>query len=519
VNESVTEENVYGEVVTLHNGSSDKIVYLKMYTIQQDLYVDFVNSPNLEVAGEQRIEPDNNPVVWIFSDRSNYSQTLEIEAVLENNAFLIDANRYGEVSVGNFLQAEITQELPIGFVPKTVTRIISRKVWAADPSLAVIATDKAVAYFDADPSTNSDIQTVRYTSIDNYVNTYQAIVLTGFRNRKESEPNGTEERQNDILNMIAPGTPLFKGLTNRNQLSWRYLIDSWGLGLTNNSKQQFVDLCGKRLNVFGLLNMPSAKQFKITQNPSFTNDDGTINYEYVRIGGNPTSNPRFRYTFGQGAGQSNVAYFYPYGSLNDNGRPIDVPMTMFIANTFMNKFNSRRSDMYPWTIAAGIINGLVVGFGATEVELIGEDVEELNEMGANPVTFRINRGYNIETNNTAQATPKTALSNIHVREVLIELENEMYYMLINYQWRFNTAEVRAEIKQRADAICSRYVAQNGLFDYFNVMDETNNTPEIIDAGIGVLDTYVEPVKGMGIIVNNITILRTGTIQSGGFITQ
>jgi hypothetical protein len=89
-------------------------------------------------------------------------------------------------------------------------------------------------------------------------------------------------------------------------------------------------------------------------------------------------------------------------------------------------------------------------------------------------------------------------------------------MLLTYQWRFNTAEVRAEIKQRADTICARFVSQNGLYDFFNQMDDTNNTPELIDAGIGVLDTFVEPIQGLGVIVNQITILRTGTIESGGF---
>jgi hypothetical protein len=51
------------------------------------------------------------------------------------------------------------------------------------------------------------------------------------------------------------------------------------------------------------------------------------------------------------------------------------------------------------------------------------------------------------------------------------------------------------------------------------MDEENNTVDIIDNQIGVLDTYVEPIKGMGIIVNNITILRTGAISAGGFINS
>ena len=77
-------------------------------------------------------------------------------------------------------------------------------------------------------------------------------------------------------------------------------------------------------------------------------------------------------------------------------------------------------------------------------------------------------------------------------------------------------DIRAEIKLRADVICETYVSKSGLYNYFNKMDEENNTTEVIDNQIGVLDTYVEPIKGMGIIVNNVTILRTGAIAAGGF---
>ena len=89
-------------------------------------------------------------------------------------------------------------------------------------------------------------------------------------------------------------------------------------------------------------------------------------------------------------------------------------------------------------------------------------------------------------------------------------------MLINYQWRFNTADVRAEIKANADNICQTYVQNNGLYAFLNVCDETNNTPALIDAQIGVLNTYLEPIKAMSVIVNQITILKTGQISAGGF---
>src|SRR5574344_2370603 len=134
----------------------------------------------------------------------------------------------------------------------------------------------------------------------------------------------------------------------------------------------------------------------------------------------------------------------------------------------------------------------------------------------NPIVYKRNRGYVIETENTAQTAYYSSLSYIHCREVLIELERDLKDMLLDYQWKFNTADVRAEIKLKADTICDTYVSKNGLYNYFNKMDDENNTSEIIDNQMGVIDTYVECIKGMGIIVNNMTILRTGAIQAGGF---
>ena len=49
-----------------------------------------------------------------------------------------------------------------------------------------------------------------------------------------------------------------------------------------------------------------------------------------------------------------------------------------------------------------------------------------------------------------------------------------------------------------------------------LMDETNNTPEVIDQNVGILDTYIEPTRGMEILVQRTTILRTGAISSGNF---
>lgn len=511
VNELVKIESVSNGSVTVHGANDSDITFLKMFFIGDNLTVQYSDKYFNPISLSSSY---NLSSLKVFSKRNNFKESLEIEAVLATNKVLVNGARYNSVKIGDYLQAYVdTDSLQPGEVAKRLTRIVGKKLYAADTTLVEITTDAQIDVL----TFGTDMQTFRFTAMENYVNTYNAMVLGGFKMRADSMPDGTEKRQSDILDVLAPNTPLSKGLINRNKITWRYLVDPWSNGLTANSKQQLVDLCGSKLTCFGILNMPSAKAFKNSTSTYFINSgDKTLNTEFIRLGGDPESNPAFLYSFGEGAGQSNVGYFFPHLSIDDNGRTIDMPPASFVANTFMRKHTTRLASVKPWTVAAGLTNGFLTGFGNVEMDLNPDDIKNLNLMNANPIVYKMNRGFCIETDNTAQLSPRSALSYIHVREVLIELEEEMYQMLLTYQWRFNTKDVRDEIKAKADAICQRYVRENGLYDFFNVIDETNNTAEIIDAQIGVLDTYVEPIKAMGVIVNNITILKTGDIQAGGF---
>lgn len=516
VSEDVVSETLFD--VNLVYNFTDK-VYLKMYIENDgDMKIDF-SDELLEAVND--IDVQSNNTILIQSRKSNLKQTIEIEIptgyTREPNKILIDASRYTELKVGDFLEAAVdtTVELEIGQVSRKLTRILSKRQYSGDTTLSEITCDSRINVY----SFNGDLQTTRYVGIDNYATTYKAISLKGFKVRRNSLPDGTEERQNSILNLVAKGTPLFKALTNKEAIDFRYLIDSFGLGLTERSKQQLVDICGDRLDAFGFINMPSLRSFKNSSSPSFTNSEGTLQTSFIAVGGDPESNPAFIYTFGEGTGTSTVGYFTPYVTVNDNGRSLEMPPASYVASTYMRKHISNVTSVTPWTISAGVSNGRITNITGLEMDFTPEDIENLNQAQMNPIVFKRNRGYVIETENTGQTLYNSALSYIHVREVLIELERELSDMLLDYQWKFNTPDVRAEIKLRADVICETYVSKNGLYNYFNKMDDENNTPEIIDNQIGVLDTYVEPIKGMGIIVNNITILRTGAISAGGFINS
>ena len=490
--------------------------YLKMYVDADGvtLNASFMNDT---FTSYENVNTNTAGTFEINSAITNYKQSLEIEVpagyVQNPNKVLVNGSRYTEVKVGDFLEAFYDEtKLHIGQYPRKLTRIVSKRQYAGNPDLVEITCDSEIKV----TAFGTDLQTMRYKTVDNYATTYKAISLKGFRVREASLPDGTEARQNALLNLVAKGTPLFKAVTNKEAIDFRYLIDSFGLGLTERSKQQLVDICGDRLDAFGFLNMPSMKSFKNSSSPTFVNAEGVLQTEFIAKGGDPESGPAFLYSFGDGAGTTCVGYFMPYLSVNDNGRPLDMPPASHVATTYMRKHTSNVGSITPWTIAAGVTNGRITNIAGLEMDFTPSDIEWLNGAQINPIVFKRNRGNVIETENTAQVLYKSALSYIHVREVLIELERELSRMLLDFQWRYNTPDIRSEIKLRADVICETYVNKNGLYNYFNKMDEENNTNEIIDNQIGVLDTYVEPIKGMGVIVNNVTILRTGAINAGGF---
>jgi len=523
VDEKINITKLYG----YNNQFNGSPIYLAPYQKDNgDLVVTFQNFS----LGTQSLLSSLNPtadsalatngILYVKSAKSNFKQTVEVEYpsgwTAIPNKVLVKRSRYSEVKIGDYLEASYDPTLlKSDQMPKKLTRIQSKKIWSVNSDYVELSCDSSIKL----RTFNGDKQTNRYTKIEDYVSTYKAISLKGFRIREASVPDGTEAKQVSILDVVKNGTTLFKALTNKEAFDFRYLIDSFGLGLTIDSKQQLVDICGDRLDAFGILNMPSLKTFKNSVSPTFKDGNGTLQMEYIAKGGDPESNPEFLYSFGKGSGVTAVGYFLPYVTIDDFGRPIDVPPSAYVGLTFMRKHNSTVTSIVPWTIAAGVNNGRITGIQDLEQIFTPSDLEYLNQAQINPLTFKRNRGFVIETENTAQVLYKSALSYIHVREVLIELERELSRMLLDFQWKFNTAEIRAQIKLQADVICEKYVAQNGLYNYFNKIDEENNTPEIIDNQIGVIDTYVEPIKGMGIIVNNITILRTGAISAGGFINS
>jgi len=465
------------------------------------------------VLGIQTLKGSLNQMISIVADSTT-------EPLLKPNQVLIASTSLSasDITVGNYLlNFEGSSSIP----HSRLTRInqvqggktnLQYPVIPANTTALLVTCQSEIA-----TTTISSVKHVElYYPIDAWVDYLNIFALDGFRlDVTKHVPDGSNDRQNQILNGTLGGTNLFKALTDRETINFRYVVDTFGNGIETGSKSIFTNLCQTRKNAFAILNAPSAKDFKSNIDPSFTDLSGSLSSRFISTGGDLSKNPTVRYSLPASTqGGSFGAFYYPNLVVRDLGKNIIVPPAAYVSNNFIAKYE----NSLPWSLVAGVRRGVVGGTGVVglEINLDNEDRDFLEPFGLNPIIFQSGTGPTIFANKTAQQTPKSALSSINVRECVIFIQDGIDAILKNYLFEFNTAQTRLEIKTLADNFLSTVQNDDGVFDFRNIMDETNNTPDVIDNNIGILDTFIEPVRGMEILVQRTTILRTGAISSGNF---
>lgn len=515
----IVNEDIIGEdaaVVQFFDANQER--YFRFYFVGSDLYVEYESASMDQDAMLKDIEEEDANV--------KFKRTLEIAQIVDLFTVLVDYKTYaGKIAVGQYLQAYNDPKDLIAnpqMIERGWTRILEVHPYDETQTLLLVRTDWPIYIYDF-PVTIPNVdrkQTLWFLPIDSWVTTYKGFHLVGFNVGEHSIPDGTEDKLAKILSVIAPGTGLYNGLSNINKLTWRYLIDSFGLGFNPNTKYPFASICAKHSSL-GFLNVPSIKQFSKYSDVTFTTSDGRFDLNKMLTGGDKTSAQSTYFTLIGDGTSANISYFFPYVQIQDltQNRPMMIPPASLAADAYMrNKWQSIAAVIYPWSIVAGWQFGRVNDMSAVEQYFDDDELGQLHNMRINVITQDRNDRFYLNTEDTAY--PYTSsLSEIHVREALINFEEEMRNMLLGFQWGANTDEIRKAIVKQANIIAKKYIDQNAFYAVANVMDSTNNTKEMIDAGIGLLDTFIEPVQGMGIILLNLNIMKTGQISSQQFYSQ
>ena len=477
-------------------------------------------------TGNILAEPISSTGLYIILGAANFNTTIEVKTEAEgqtakDNEFFIpvdaEGGEYDNVKVGNYILADD------GFngddTPRhRLTRIVTINGVADKDG---VITHRLVRCQDKVSLTPVDTEwktTEAYNKFTDAFRNYNVFTLGGFTMRSEQMPDGTDERQHEILDLLSEDSEncnLYNALIDRELIQFRYVVDTFGLGIEPMCKAQYTRLCQGRKSAFAIINMPSVNDFKNSPDPSFIDKNGSVSAEYIAKGANPATNPSFLFSLPDIVnGSTWGAYYYPYLKVYSNYTTINVPPAAYVSNNYIAKYGAGS----PWTLVAGQNRGVISGNSVVGVEssLIRDNRDWLEPAGINSIIYQNNIGCVIYANKTAKQTPKSALSSINCREACIYIQDGVEKILRNYLFETNTAQTRLEIKTLVDNFLDMVKNNGGVYDYKTVMDSSNNDAEVIDHNMGVIDIFIEPVRGLEILVQKLTILRTGAIESGTF---
>lgn len=290
-------------------------------------------------------------------------------------------------------------------------------------------------------------------------------------------------------------------LTNRIDTEYHYLVDTFQSYITPGCKTKLSLIAKEKENSFAILNFPPINEF-IKNNDYYTNGLFDINKIF-------DDNNQFSLAK-EIEGASYCGYFTNL-IFTDGSLKTTVPSAALVSNNFLEKFGSRK----PYYIVAGPTYGTLSyeGLIGPDYNYCRSDLDVLEPAGVNAIIYVPRKGTYINSNQTAKQVPVSALSKIHVRELVIYLQDEIENMMQNYQWELNTQTLRDTIKAKADTILENVMQNGGIYAYENICDESNNTNEIIDNEMIILDTAIEPARGAGKMVQQLTIYKTGDISS------
>ena len=208
------------------------------------------------------------------------------------------------------------------------------------------------------------------------------------------------------------------------------------------------------------------------------------------------------------SGQSSnyAAAYYPWIQLFSTGlgKAIWCPPSTVIGGVLA--FNDQVGA--EWFAPAGLNRGGVPSVVRAERRLQQTDRDTLYTGNINPLATFPGTGVCVWGQKTLQRKP-TALDRINVRRLLIALKDFIGGVSRNLVFEQNTTVTRNSFLAQVNPYLESVVQRQGLFAYKVVMDETNNTPDVVDRNQLVGQIYIQPTKTAEFIILNFNILPTG----------
>ena len=201
-----------------------------------------------------------------------------------------------------------------------------------------------------------------------------------------------------------------------------------------------------------------------------------------------------------------VASYYPWVKIlnTDKNKPVWVPPSVVLPGVIA--FNDQVAA--EWFAPAGLNRGGLTSVIEAKTRLTRVERDALYEGRLNPIATFPGQGVTVFGQKTLQAKP-SALDRINVRRLLIAVKKFIASSTRYLVFENNTAATRNRFLSIVNPYLESIQQRQGLYAFKVIMDETNNTPDVIDRNIMVGEIFLQPAKTAEFIVLDFNVLPTG----------
>ena len=195
-------------------------------------------------------------------------------------------------------------------------------------------------------------------------------------------------------------------------------------------------------------------------------------------------------------------YKYQFDRFNNSFRyiPLNGDIAGLMART--------SQEQYPWFSPAGtqrgaILNTVKLAYNPSKVQR-----DTLYTRRVNPVIFSPGGGFILFGDKTGLAVA-SAFDRINVRRLFLTLEATIEVAARSQLFEFNDDITRANFRNIVEPYLRDVQAKRGISDFVVICDETNNTPDVIDANEFKADIFIKPARSINFIGLTFVATRTG----------
>ena len=188
----------------------------------------------------------------------------------------------------------------------------------------------------------------------------------------------------------------------------------------------------------------------------------------------------------------------------DSGQNVWVPASTMIGGVYA--YNDTVAE--PWFAPAGINRGGLSTVIRAAQKLSQSNRDTLYTGKVNPIATFPGTGVVVYGQKTLQ-TASSALDRVNVRRLLIALKSYISQVAQNLVFEQNSIATRNQFLSQVNPYLESVQQRQGLYAFRVIMDDSNNTPDVIDRNELIGQIYIQPTKTAEFIYLDFNIVPTG----------